>query len=260
MRNTRSRPMPLDQADGLRRLFAHAAVRFVPLLSNPHVAFGGVMIERLATAFAAFRRHTLVVDASERGTEPSDLAWIDLSACVERLGVNLSYLAARGLPMRHVDARGSTSAFLQAAADAAPEADVVLVHAPAPDLARLFARHPDVANTRPLLLADDRPASVTHAYAGMKLLAQRAGLQVFDLLLGAAPQSPRAERIAMQLGAVADQFTGAVLRDWVQVDPASDALDAPTPALLRLVRDRLHDAAEAVIPVDRGLAPAAAHS
>jgi hypothetical protein len=260
MRETSSRPMLLDQADGLRRLFAHAAVRFVPLLSNPHVAFGGVMLERLVTAFAAFGRHTLVVDASESGAAPSDLAWIDLSACVECLGDGLSYLAARGLPLRHVDARGSTSAFLQAAADAAPEADVVLVHAPATDLARMFARHPGAENMRPLLLADDRPASVTHAYAGMKLLAQRAGLCVFDLLLGAAPQSPRAERIAMQLAAVADQFTGAVLRDWVRVDPASDALDAPPPALLRLVRDRLHDAADAVIPAGRGLAPAVAHS
>jgi flagellar biosynthesis protein FlhG len=264
MRETPSRPTPLDQADGLRRLFAHAAVRFVPMLSNPHVAFGGVMIERITSALAAFGRHTLVVDASERGSMPSDLALLDLPACIERLGPGLSFLAARGLPLRHVDPRGSTHAFLQAVADAAPDADVVLVHAPASDLARMFARHPDAGSACPLLLADDRPASVTHAYAGMKLLAQRAGLVVFDLLLGAAPQSPRAGRIAAQLGSVADQFTGAVLRSAVQVDPASDAIEAPTPALLQLARDWLQDqpadAGPALFATDRRAAPAAALS
>lgn len=235
-----SRPAPLDQADGLRRLFARRALRFVPLLSNPHVAFGGVLIERLATALAAFERHTLVIDASERSAPPSDLAAIDLAACVEKLSPTLSYLAAAGLPLRHVDARGSTHAFLQAAADAAPGCDVVIVHAPATDLARLFARHPD--GCVPLLLADDRPSSVTHAYAGMKLLQQRAGAAVFDLLLGAAPNSPRAPRIAAQLASVADQYTGAVLRTSVQVDPASDALDLPTAELLHLVRGWLQNA------------------
>lgn len=246
-----SRPAPLDQADGLRRLFARASLRFVPLLSNPHVAFGGVLIERVATALAAFDRHTLVVDASETSGAPNDLAAIDLGACVERLSDDLSYLAARGLPIRHVDARGSTHAFLHAAADAAPEADLVLVHAPAPELARLFGRRAEAAC--PLLLADDRPASVTHAYAGMKLLAQRAGLVVFDLLLGAAPQSPRAPRIAAQIGAVADQYTGAVLRRWAQVDPASEPADMPPEALLQLVHGWLHETPE---PAPAALPPA----
>jgi flagellar biosynthesis protein FlhG len=254
--------MPIDQADGLRRLFARRAVRFVPLLANPHIAFGGVMIERLVTALGLLGRHTLVVDASERSAPASDLAPVDLAACVERFGDDLSYLAARGLPLRHVDARGSTHAFLQAAADAAPHADVVLVHAPATDLARMFARHPDLEHVRPLLLADDRPSSVTHAYAGMKLLAQRAALLVFDLLLGAAPSSPRAGRIATQLASVADQFTGAVLRSAVQIDPASDALEPPAPEVLQLVRDWLAagEPALAPLPADRRAAPAAAYS
>jgi flagellar biosynthesis protein FlhG len=94
----------------------------------------------------------------------------------------------------------------------------------------------------PLLLADDRPASVTHAYAALKLLTQRAGLVVHDLLLGAAPHSPRAPRIAAQLASVADQYTGAVLRASVQVDPASDALDVPTTELLQLVHGWLQNA------------------
>jgi hypothetical protein len=239
MREPLSRSQPLDQADGLRRLFAHARVRYVPVVSNPNVAFGGVMLERLCTAFAEHGKHTLVVDASERASAHAEMALLDLSACIESLSPQVSYLAARGLPLRFVDANGSTHPFLQAVADAAPHADVVLVHASASELCRLFARGGQLHPVRPLLLADDRPASVTHAYAALKLLTQRAGLVVHDLLLGAAPQSPRAERIAMQLATCADDFLGAVLRDWVQLDPASSAHEPATPALRRLVREML---------------------
>jgi flagellar biosynthesis protein FlhG len=154
------------------------------------------------------------------------------------------------LPVRYVDARGSTAAFLQAVCDAAPNADVVLVHAAVTDLCRLFMRHDarhtgsgDTTRPRPLLLADDRPASVTHAYAAMKVLTQRAGMVVHDLLLSAAPGSPRAERIAMQLATCADDFLGAVLRDWVQIDPATDASSPTVPAMRRWVRDTLQPGA-----------------
>jgi hypothetical protein len=237
-----SRPPLLDQADGLRRLFAHSRACVVPVVSNPNVAFGGVMLERLCTAFAEHGKHTLVVDASERANAPSEMALFDLTECIEPLSPRVSYLAARGLPLRFVDASGSTAPFLQAVMDAAPHADVLLVHAGASDLCRLFARTAATDTTRPLLLADDRPASVTHAYAAMKLLTQRAGLVVHDLLLGAAPQSPRAERIAMQIATCADDFLGAVLRDWVRIDPACDASEPPTPELRRLVREQLRTA------------------
>ena len=102
-------------------------------------------------------------------------------------------------------------------------ADVVLVHAGASELAALFARRA----VRPLLLADDRPGSVTHAYAALKLLAQRAGLMAHDLLLAAAPHSPRAERIAMQLARCADDFLGAVLHDCGAHRPGVDARSTP---------------------------------
>jgi hypothetical protein len=247
MRDFDSKPMPLDQAHGLRRLFARQRVKFVPVVSNPHVAFGGVMLERLCAAFAEHELHTLVVDASERSGPPSELALVDLADAIEPLSLQVSYLAARGLAIRHVDASGSTAPFLQAVADAAPRAEIVLVHAPASELARLFARSAELARAggdeaamvRPLLLADDRPASVTHAYAALKLLTQRAGLVVHELLLGAALQSPRAERIAIQLATCADDFLGAVLRDWAQIDPAALPDEAPPEALRRLVRELL---------------------
>jgi len=234
--------MPLDQADGLRRLFAHARVCVVPVVSNPNVAFSGVMLERLSTAFAEHGKHTLVVDAAERANEHAEMALLDLAECIEPLSAQVSYLAARGLPLRFVDASGSTNAFLQAVMQAAPHCDVLLVHASASDLCRMFARTHELERVRPLLLADDRPASVTHAYAAMKLLTQRAGLIVHDLLLGAAPQSPRSERIAMQIATCADDFLGAVLRDWVRIDPAVEATEAPTVDLRRLVREQLRSA------------------
>lgn len=242
-----SRNPPLDQADGLRRLFAQSRVCLVPVVSNPNVAFGGVMLERLCTAFAEHGRHTLVVDASERASPPSELAALGLAECIEPLSAHVSYLAARGLPLRFVDSTGSTAAFLRAVVDAAPQCDAVLLHASASDLCRLLARSgiveaDGIVTCRPLLLADDRPASVTHAYASMKLLTQRAGLVVHDLLLGAAPQSPRSERIAMQIATCADDFLGAVLRDWVRIDPACDASEPPTPELRRLVREQIRSA------------------
>jgi len=248
-----SRTMPLDQADGLRRLFAHSRVCVLPVVSNPFVAFGGVMLERLCTAFAEHGRHTLVVDASERASSYGEMALLDLAECIEPLSPQVSYLAARGLPLRFVDSTGSTAGLLPALIEAAPHCDVLLIHASASDLCRLFARSAGADRVRPLLLADDRPASVTHAYAALKLLTQRAGLVVHDLLLGAAKHSPRSERIAMQIAICADDFLGAVLRDWVQIDPACDASEAPSPELRRLVREQLRsthgDAAFAAAPL-----------
>ena len=233
---------PLDQAHGLRRLFEDARVRYVPLVSNPYVACSGLLLERVSAVFAERGLHTLVIDASERAPEPAELAVLDLAACIQPLSHQVSFLAARGLPIRHVDARGSTAAFLQAAALAVPQARVVLVHATASDLCRLFgtaAREPGAPAACPLLIAEDQPRAVMHAYAAMKLLALRAKLRVHELLLAAPAASRRAERIATRLASCADHFLDAVLRDVVRLDPLGDAADAPNPALRRWARERL---------------------
>jgi flagellar biosynthesis protein FlhG len=236
--------LPNDQADGLRRLFAGSRVRFVAVASNPHVAFGGVLLERLCAACTELGRKVLVVDAADTSPAFKDLAVLDLAACVEPLSAHVAYLAARGLPLRHVDARGTTGAFLDAVADAVPDVDVVLVHAGASDLGRLFARRAP----RPLLLAGDNPTSVTHAYASMKLLVQRNALRSFDLLLAASGASPRRERIAAQLAGCADNFLNAVLHGWASVDPACHPADAPPRALTQLVRELLDCADDALPP------------
>jgi hypothetical protein len=104
------------------------------------MAFGGVMLERLCSGFAEQGCHTLVIDAGENAPEPHEMAQVDLAESIETLSHEVSYLAAHGLPLRYVDAQGSTAGFLDAVARAAPGADVVLVHASATDLCRLFMR------------------------------------------------------------------------------------------------------------------------
>jgi len=227
--------MQPDQAHGLRRLFAASKARFVPVVANPRVMGAGGLLEGLCAAFAELGLHTLVVDAGPHSPAPSELAQVDLAHCIERLSPRLSYLAARGLPLRHTNAQGSAAAFLEAVAEAAPEADVILLHASAAELARVVA----LRELRPLLLADTEPASVTEAYAGMKWLTQRAGLLVYSLLMACHPQLRVATRIAQQLHACADGFLGAVLRDWACLDPRASAQAPITPELRHLARELL---------------------
>jgi flagellar biosynthesis protein FlhG len=223
---------PLDQAHGLRQMFGSAQRRIVPIVANESMETGGVLLERLCTAFAELGQRTLVVDASQRAAEAGEWACLDLAQCVESLGARVSYLGARGLPMRYLDPHGSTAPFLDALMAAEPLSDVLLVHAPASDLARMFMRAEHLPRATPVLLAEDRPSSVTEAYAAMKLLCHRAGWVVYDLLLSVSAQSPRAERISQQIGRCADDFLGAALRQSLFVDPICDPCD-PAPHALR---------------------------
>lgn len=227
--------LPLDQADGLRRLFAGRGRHVLALAANPHVTFGGIVLDRVAGVLAAAGHQVLVVDAAASSPAPHELARVNLAACIERVALRVAYLPARGLPLTYVDTRGSAGAFIDALQQAAPEADVLLLHADALDLARLLKRRA----VRPLLLGADHPESIKHAYASCKLLVQRCGLMSYDLLLAAAAQSPRAAGIAASLGSCADGFLGATLRDWALIDPAGDAADAPDDALARLVGAQL---------------------
>ena len=206
---------PRDQAHGLRQLFAGNELRFIPLVHNPHVAGTGVVMERLCAAFTALRLRTLVVDAADSASPPHQLASVDLAACVEPLSPWVSYLAARGLPMNYLDGRATQTAFLEALRSAAPQADVVLLHAGALDLRRMFiGRTP-----RPVLLASARPDSLTQAYTSMKLLSQRLGALAYGLIVVGDVTAGRARRMADRLEACGDHFLGAALRDLAVVDP-----------------------------------------
>ncbi|WP_374317050.1 flagellar biosynthesis protein [Aquabacterium sp.] len=211
---------PVDQAQGLRQMFATRVLRFVPVVANSAAApYGGVVLERLCTAYGAMGLHTLVVDASEQARAPGELAQFDLSEGVEQLSPDVSYLAARGLPLKYADTRGSCSAFMDAVADAAPQCDVVLVHASASELVRVFGDRAKAHNLRPLVFSDDRPEGLTSAYAGVKLMSQRARWMAYDLLVCALPQSDRADAIAQRLAQCADSFLGVAQRQCVRINP-----------------------------------------
>ena len=48
-----SRPMPLDQADGLRRMFAGRQRWVLPLVANPYVPFSGLVLDRLSAVLSS---------------------------------------------------------------------------------------------------------------------------------------------------------------------------------------------------------------
>jgi len=224
-----------DQAAGLRRLFGSTRRHFVALAHNAEVAQASLVIDRLCDAAAALGLHTLVVDAADSAPAPHEMALLDLPSCVERVSDDVSYLAARGLPIRHVDTLGRCTAFLEALEHAAPQADLVLVHAGTVDLARLFADR----RLRPLLIGADAPRAMTEAYASLKRLAQRPGWLAHDLLIVADPQGPRTERLGESLAECAERFLGAAIHDCVVIDPRSDALAARDPHLVELLRAQL---------------------
>lgn len=239
-----------DQASGLRRLFSRR--RLLPVAANPFVPAGQALLETITAALAAQGRQVLVVDAAATAPEPHESARFDLAAGVERLHEQVSYLAARGVPLAHVDTHGSAAGFVEAAYDAAPDADVLLLHADVTDLARMLGR----GAVRPLLLASDRPESITQAYACCKLLNQRCGAMTFDLLLGTSVDSQRSSAIAERLASCADTFLGAVVQSWAAVDPLFEPMAASDAALARLLAAQLAQVDETHSLLARRASPA----
>lgn len=250
--------VPLDQAHGLRQMFAAAGnVAFLPLVHNRHVAFGGVVMERLCSALAERDLNTLVVDAADTASPPHELAPVDLAACVEPLSHQVSFLAARGLAMHYLDARATTTGFLRALTEASPQANVVMVHAGAADLRRMFiGRAP-----RPVLLVGAQAASLTEAYAAVKMLSQRLGALTYDVVIAADVSPRRARAISDRLSDCADHFLGAAVGLTAVVDPAATPRAPVNDDLLRLVDAqlrRLDEPADAASAVLAGSVPAPA--
>jgi len=227
-----------DQAAGLRRIFAASRTHYVALVQNEFLSGAPLVLERLCAAAAQLGLRTLVVDAADGAPPPREMALLDLPSCIETISPDLWYLAARGLPIRHVDSQGRCGAFLHAIERAAPQANLVLVHAGVTDLARLLGTR----RMRPLLQAADSPRCLTEAYAGLKRLAHRPGWMAHDLLVLADPRGPRTERLGECLAECAERFLGAAIHDCVVIDPAADAGAAADPRLMNLLRAQLaHD-------------------
>lgn len=223
--------LPADQADGLRRLFAGRVRHIMPLVANPHVACASVALERITSALAMTGASTLLVDAADSAPPTPDMAHLELAACVEQLDARTAYLAARGLPHRHVNTRGSAASLLTALGSVAPHADMVVLHGEVLELARVFPR----CEVRPLLITSDHLDAVKHAYAAVKILAQRCGLMTFDLLMVAPRGSRRAGAIVASLASCSEGFMGALMNGWAQIDPAEDVDEAPGADLCQLL-------------------------
>ena len=236
MTRHRSSPPPTDQADGLRRMFAASQAVIVPVVANPHVEHHGAVLARLASVFAEQGLNTLVVDAADTAPEPGELAFIDLGACVEPLSPQLAYLAARGLPMQHVDTHGSCASFIPRMLNVVYDVDVVVIHTEARILARMLGEQ----QLRPVLLASGAGESLTHAYAALKLLVQRLGLMSFDLVTPTAKgRGPTPAQIAKRVSDCADRFLGAALHDSASIDPDIAFGEASGPDLMRLAAAQL---------------------
>ncbi|MFT3856147.1 MAG: flagellar biosynthesis protein [Aquabacterium sp.] len=233
---------PVDQAAGLRQMFASRVLRFVPVVANPASKCGGLVLERLCAAYASFGLHTLVVDASDQARPPCELADFDLAEGVEALSTQVSYMPARGLPLRHVDARGSCASLLSAVADACPQADVVLVHASASELVRVFAQRAKGHDLRPVLFTNDLAEGLRDAYAAVKVISQRGGWMAYDLLVCATARSQQAPSVAERLARCADDFLGVAQRGWMLLDPREPATQDPNPRFLELAADLLKGA------------------
>jgi flagellar biosynthesis protein FlhG len=207
-------------------MFATRSLRFIPVMVNRAAGCGGLVLERLCTAYATMGLRVLVVDASDQARPPHELAEFDLSEGMEVLSSHVSYMPARGLPLRYVDARGHCGSLLDALADAAPKCDVVLVHASAGELVRLFAQRGRGHDLRPLVFTNDLADGLKEAYAGIKVFSARAAWMIYELIVCAPPISRQARTVARRLAECSDTFLGVAQRDWQELDllapPESD--------------------------------------
>lgn len=258
------RAQPGDQADGLRRLFSARTVRFIPVVANPFVAQEDVLVRQLSAALEQLGLYTLVVDVCDGadmvGTHPAR-AMPDMTLA-ERITVltdRTASLSARGLSAWWRDTGGSTQAFLQAVVDAAPLSQAVLVHGSAQALAKMFGHHdPQLSRPRPIVLCGERPESMTHAYAALKVLSQQSDWWSHDLLVSAVKGSAGARRVKDRLAQCVALFFGGVRHDAFEIDPATVCLPATASAsLMAFMEDSLKAAAAFVLPEmgRRGPAP-----
>ena len=93
---------PMDQADGLRRLFAGSSTRFIAVAANPNVAFAGEQVERLAAL--------LEIACSREDPSPGRGELETVRPSVEQ-ATSQTALERRELPahgrLAHAEARGS---------------------------------------------------------------------------------------------------------------------------------------------------------
>ena len=238
-----------DQAQGLRSLFASRQALWVPVVSNPFVKGSGAVMEHLVAACESQGARVLVVDAGEDSPPASPLTALDLHEGMELLSERIAYLPARGLIRRHVGEDGTAQGLLDALRQAAPGAEVTLLHAPASELARLCVGH----LMRPVVLSSDQVEAIKHAYASAKYLKQRLQWSTFDLGVVSTSTTSRLEGLVDHFSACADRFFDAVLSHWFAVNPAAPS-DTPVDERLQdMMSERLSRHRQSVNPARGGL-------
>jgi hypothetical protein len=226
---------------------ALAAASF-PSCSNPHVVCGGVLLERLSTAFAERGARVLVVDGRRErrlGRRDGD----GRPRRVRRAAVAaVDYLAARGLAIRSsmpADRRSPSSsappkpppAATSSSSTRARQRAVPHVRARSPRRPRARRRRPAVPDRR----RRRPPAERDPRLCSMKLLAQRRRprRQRAAARRRAAFAARRAHR--RQAGRLRRHLLRRRLRDWAWIDPAGDPCDAPGSDLRRPRRRPLRE-------------------
>ncbi|HWP20418.1 MAG TPA: flagellar biosynthesis protein [Burkholderiaceae bacterium] len=205
----------IDQAHGLRRLFAHHTVHLVPVAANPFVPGSPLLLEGLCQGLAAQGQHTLVVEAAPAAQAAGvDVAGaiardLDLGQWIDEFDAHTCVLAATpGSLACFGENEGAAALLFEALREAAPSADVVLFHAEAAVLAGLFAGR----RVRPLVLSGDDAESLKHAYASIKVLAQYGGLVDHAVVMDCAQQAMGVPQAAVRLMRCAQDFLRAQAR------------------------------------------------
>ena len=234
----------MDQAHGLRRLFAQQTLHFMPVVSNPYVKRSAVLLDKLCQGLTGQGMHVLVVDAtphpSLRGVNLLDVMrrdlnlgqWVDeLDSHVSVLTVGSSFedLASR------TDMRQRLFEFLR---ESAPTADLILFHADALATSRVFAEQA----VRPLVLSTDDPASITEVYASIKLLVQCGHLHKHSMVLDLLGKIRGLPNCAVRLGKCVQDFLGAQLHLAALTSTRTEEEFALTQSMQKLSLSILHHA------------------
>jgi hypothetical protein len=218
-----------------------------------------VLIRQVCAALEQLGLYTLVVDVCDHVRAPVREvgercdAHVDLADRIQVLTDRTASLSARGLPARWTDTSGSTQAFLQAVIDAAPLSQAVVVHGSASELARMFGRGElHLSRPRPIVICDEQPDAMTHAYAALKVLSQRADWLSHDLLVSAAAGSAGIRLVKDRLAQCAALFFGGVRHDSVDIDPRAVVLPATASASLMAFMEASMNAAAAFVLPEMG--------
>ena len=233
-----------DQAQGLRSLFASRQALWMPVVSNPFVKGSGAVMEHVVAACENLGVRVLVVDAAEDSPPASPLTALDLHEGMDLLSERIAYLPARGLIRRHVGEDGTAQGLLDALRQAAPGAEVTLLHAPASELARLCVGH----LLRPVILTSDDVEAIKHAYASAKYLQQRLHWSTFDLGVVSQAAPSRLASLVDHFSACADRFFDAVLSHWFVVNPAAPSETPVDERLQDMMSERLSRHRQGVNP------------